>query len=327
MASHSNDDFERLRKIHRVLVMHYVEGLSQAEIAKRTGLSHPTVNRLVKEGHERGYVQISVRSPLQSLFALEEQLSAAGALKEAIITPTVSDQEEVNLTTVGRAAAEFLLSNLRDGDTICVSGGRGVDAVIQALAPNRTYDVTVVPATGGIQGEYFTDVNHLAAQLAHKLQGKAFQIHAPVFAASREERDVLLSLQSVREVLARARDAAIAVTGIGSVLADRSTYLSLRATGSRTESELERLDAAGELVAHLLDRRGRLCDYPLNERVIGLTLDELKAIPLAIGVCAGARKAAPAASVLRGGFLDVLATDEATGNAIIDVLKDETHGN
>ena len=61
MASHSNDDFERLRRVHRVLVMHYVEGLSQAEIAKRTGLSHPTVNRLVKEGHERGYVQITDR--------------------------------------------------------------------------------------------------------------------------------------------------------------------------------------------------------------------------------------------------------------------------
>jgi len=315
------DDFDRLRKIHRVLVMHYVEGLNQAEIAKRTGMSHPTVNRLVKEGHDRGFVQISVQSPLQSLFEIEQRLAEAGDLREAIVTPSISDQEEVNLATAGKAAAAHLLAALKDGDTICVSGGRGVDAVIAALAPTRAYDVTVVPATGGVQGNFFTDVNHLAAQLARKLQGRAFQMHAPVFAQSREERDVLLSLQSVREVLERARGAAIALVGIGSVLEERSTFLSLRPDAG-SESELRRIGAAGELVAHLLGRDGQPCDYELNERVIGLTLGELGAIPLAIGISTGARKALPIASILRGGHLDVLATDEATGTRILDLMKD-----
>lgn len=322
MAAHGNgDDFERLRRLHRVLVMHYVEGLSQAEIAKRTGMSHPTVNRLVKEGHDRGFVQISISSPHQSLFAIEKQLGELTGLKEAIITPSASEQEEVNLATAGKAAADYLLSTLKDGDTICVSGGRGVDAVIAALAPARAYDVTVVPATGGVQGNFFTDVNHLAAQLARRLQGRAYQIHAPVFAQSREERDVLLTLQSVREVLARARDAAVALVGIGSVLEERSTYLSLRPDG-QSEADIGRTGAAGELVAHLLDRSGQLCDYPLNECVVGLTVDELRSIPVGIGISSGARKALPIASVLRGGYLDVLATDEATGTRILELLKD-----
>lgn len=315
------EDFERLRRLHRVLVMHYVEGLSQAEIAKRTGMSHPTVNRLVKEGHERGFVEIRVRSPLQSLFEIEQCLTAGDRLREAIVTPSISDQEEVNLATAGKAASEFLLSKLKDGDTICVSGGRGVDALIAGLSPTRTYDVTVVPATGGVQGNFFTDVNHLAAQLARKLQGRAYQIHAPVFAQSREERDVLLSLQSVSEVLERARGAAIALVGVGSVLEKRSTYLSLR-EGDHADGEAARIGAAGELVAHLLDAQGRLCDYELNERVIGLTLAELAAIPLTIGISTGARKALPIASVLKGGYLDVLATDEATGTRILELMKD-----
>lgn len=317
----SSDDFDRLRKIHRVLVMHYVEGLSQAEIAKRSGMSHPTVNRLVKEGHDRGYVQINIRSPLQSLFEIEQRLAALGGLSEAIVTPSASNQEEVNLATAGKAAAEHLLSALKDGDTICVSGGRGVEAVIAALNPSRTYDVTVVPATGGVQGNFFTDVNHLAALLARKLQGRAYQIHAPVFAQSRQERDVLLSLHSVREVLDRARGAAIALVGIGSVLEERSTYLSLR-PDARSGSELERIGATGELIAHLVDRQGRLCDYELNERVIGLTLDDLNAVPLTLGISVGARKVLPIASVLGGGHLGVLATDEATGTAILDLTKD-----
>jgi DNA-binding transcriptional regulator LsrR (DeoR family) len=315
------DDFDRLRKIHRVLVMHYVEGVSQAEIAKRTGLSHPTVNRLVKEGHDRGFVQIKVSSPVQPLFEIEQQLVGMSGLDEAIVTSSASDQEDVNLANAGRAAADFLLSKLKDGDTICVSGGRGVGAVVAALAPSRGYDVTVVPATGGVQGKHFTDVNHLAAQLARKLQGHAYQIHAPVFATSRAERDVLLSVQSVRDVLARARAATIAMVGIGSVLPEESTYRSLLPQGPQSKGDLARVGATGELVAHLIDGQGKLCAYKLNDCVIGLTLDEFRAVPLTIGISAGARKAAPIASVLRGGFLNVLATDEATGSLIIDILK------
>lgn len=315
------EDYDRLRKIHRVLVMHYVEGLSQAEIAKRTGISHPTVNRLVKEGHDRGYVQIQVKSPFQSLFELERELAAMGALKEAIVAPSASDQEEVNLRAVGKSVADFLLANLKDGDTICVSGGLGVSAVVHAIQPSRAYDVVVVPATGGVQGKHFIDVNHVAAQLASKLQGRAYQIHAPIFTASREERDVLLALQSVREVLARARDARIALVGIGSVHSDKSTYFNLQTADTMQLPDLGKSGAAGELVAHLIDRDGALCDYPLNERVVALTPDELRAVPLSVGISAGARKIEPIASVLRGNYLDALATDEATGTRVLDLLK------
>lgn len=315
------DDYERIRKIHRVLVMHYVEGLSQAEIARKTGLSHPTVNRLVKEGHERGFVEITVKSPFQSLFDLEQRLVEAGSLREALVTPSASEQEDVNLRAVGKSVADYLLATLKDGDTICVSGGLGVSAVVEALNPSRAYDVTVVPATGGVQGKHFIDVNHVAAQFASKLQGRAYQIHAPIFAASRQERDVLLSLQSVREVMARARDAAIALVGIGSVLSEKSTYFSLGPSAPADPDGLARSGAAGELVAHLIGTDGALSDYDLNQRVVGLTLDEFRSIALSIGISAGIRKVEPIASVLRGGFLDVLATDEKTGTRVLESLK------
>jgi len=110
-----NEGDQRLRRIHRVLVMHYIEGLSQAEIAKRTGLSHPMVNRLVKEGHERGYVRIEVKSPRQDLFELEQALARESGLAEAMVVPTASDQDSVNLQAAGRSVADHILTVLRDG--------------------------------------------------------------------------------------------------------------------------------------------------------------------------------------------------------------------
>ncbi len=181
--------------------------------------------------------------------------------------------------------------------------------------------MAVVPATGGVQGKHFIDVNHVAARLAAKLQGRAFQIHAPIFAASREEARRADVLAVGARVLARAREARVALVGIGSVHSDKSTYFNLQTTGKLQLPDLGQSGAAGELVAHLIDRKGELCDYPLNERVVALTPAEFKAVPLSIGISAGERKAEPIASVLSGGFLDALATDEATAARVVDILK------
>ncbi len=50
----SNDfsRYEAERQIYAVLVMHFQEGITQAEIAKLTNLSHAKVNRLIKQGRE-----------------------------------------------------------------------------------------------------------------------------------------------------------------------------------------------------------------------------------------------------------------------------------
>ena len=35
------------RQMHQALVLHFLEGLTQAQIADRLGISHATVNRLI----------------------------------------------------------------------------------------------------------------------------------------------------------------------------------------------------------------------------------------------------------------------------------------
>ena len=68
--------------------------------------------------------------------------------------------------------ANMLLETLRDGDVIAITGGKAVSAVVENLLPERAFDVTVVPLTGGVQGKYHTDVNHLASRLAERLGGR-----------------------------------------------------------------------------------------------------------------------------------------------------------
>ena len=132
--------------------------------------------------------------------------------------PTASANPHTILQQVGAAAASLLLERLQDGDTVCITGGKGVSAVVEMLNPERSFSVEVVPATGCVQGKHYTDVNHVATQMADKLGGQAFLIHAPLFADSVAEKKMLMRMKSVTDVFDRARKARVAVLGIGSIL-------------------------------------------------------------------------------------------------------------
>jgi DNA-binding transcriptional regulator LsrR (DeoR family) len=312
--------YEAARQIYSVLVMHFQEGITQAAIAKQTKLSHAKVNRLIKQGREMGMVEISIRSPYQALFDLEGRFREATGLEIVRITPTASGNPDTILRQVGAAASSLLLEVLRDGDTICITGGKGVSAVVETLNPDRAYDVEVVPATGLVQGKHYTDVNHVATQMAEKLGGRAYLIHAPLFAESTREKRMLGETKSVADAFDRARRARIGVVGIGSILASDSSYYDLHPTSRDDRAEIERAGAAGELLAHLIDRHGNLCSYGLNKRLVAMSPKELDDIPLSIGVAAGSSKVAPICAALRGKHLKALVLDEATATAVLDQM-------
>ncbi len=307
----------------RVLTLYYEEGRLQSRIAAELGLSSAKVNRLIKQGRELGMVEIIIRTPFQPLFDLETRIKELAEINDVLVTPTVSDNPDVVLQNVGGAAADLLLKNLKDGDTICITGGKGVSAVVEGLNPERTYDIEVVPATGCVQGKHYTDVNHVATQLAEKLGGRAYQIHAPLFAETVEQKDMLMAMRSVNEVLDRARQATLAIVGVGSILSEDSTYYDLHPTPKGDRDEINRAGAVGELLAHLMDKDGNVCDYDLNSRLVGLSPAELANVPLTMGVASGASKIAPIASALRGHHLKALVVDEATANGVLETLSGE----
>lgn len=316
----SLESYETARQIHRVLMMHYKEGLKQSEIAAQMNLSTARVNRLIKQGRENGMVEITIKSDFQPLFDIEEQLKERSNVHTAMITPTISDNPDVVLQIVGEAAAGVLLENLKDGDIICVTGGKGVSAVVAALNPSQKYDVEVVPATGCVQGQHYTDVNHIATQMAEKLGGRAYQIHAPLFAESIEQKEMLVGMRSVEEIMNRARKATIAVVGVGSILAGDSSYYDLHPMAKDDQNEIKQSGAVGELLAHLLDEKGDVCHYELNERLVSISPADLAKIPLTIGVASGENKVDPICAVLRGDHIKAIVVDEATANRVMKVL-------
>ena len=311
------DDFATVRQIHTVLALHFIEGVKQSDIAERLNLSTSKVNRLIKRGRELGMVKITIESPFQSLVDVESQLARATGLGKVVLTPSVPGNPDTTLQVVGRAAANELLETVRDGDVIAITGGKAVSAVVENIAPERPLDVTVVPLTGGVQGKYYTDVNHLATQLADKLGGTALLLHAPLFAESREQRDTLMEVGSIRQVLDLARRAQVALVGIGSITTEGSSYHDLVPVANPERELLLRDDAVGEFLAHLIRDDGSVADFPLNSRLVALHPAELSTCPNTIGVAAGPEKVQPIRAVLAGGLINSLIVDDATASSVL----------
>ena len=304
--------------ISRVLNLYYVDGLTQAEVGRRLGLSTPKVNRLLQQARQQGMVEITIHTPLQHVLDLEKRLKAAFEVQEVVVIPRISEDVSTYANTLGRAGARYLLSRLRDGHTIGLGGGAGVHAVVQALDPTQAYDLKVAPVLGGVQGRATTDVNYLVAQMAEKLGGQAYRLHAPAFVDTGEQRDMLLSVGPIKEILDIARQADVALLGVGTVEAEESRFVEFTAL---SVEDMRRIagayGGAGEIGAHVYDIKGKPCAEEYAERVVGLSLQELERIPLVIGVAATAAKAQPIYGALRGGYLDTLITDEAAAEGVL----------
>lgn len=321
----TQQDIANIRRIYTALTLHYVDGLSQAEIATRTGHSHSTVNRMIRTGHAMGMVEIVIRSPFQDHLALERELMEVSGLREVVIDSTTSDNAEAVLARVGMTAAELLVSKLRPGMSVCLTGGKGVSACVAGLrGVPHVKGLKIVPATGLVQGKHYTDVNHVAATMARAFGGEAAQMLSPMFAETHEQREMIIGMKTVGRVLEAARSADLAVVGIGALRGRATSYFDLHRDMPAEEGELLASGAMAELLAHVLDATGKVTDYNRNRLVVALSPDDLAKIPISIGIAAGLEKAEAICAVIRGGYINTLVTDEVTARDVLARLKAET---
>lgn len=318
--------YENIRLINTVLNLYYIEKMKQADIAECLNLSTPKVNRLLQQAVELGYIEFVIRTPFQNLFDLEERLKAIFGLREAIVVPEVGGTNSSLLNAVGTAAAIFLLEHLRDGDVLAITPGTTIQAVVKSIDTTRPYNAVIVPILGSIQGELESDMNYLATQMGERLEAKAFQLHAPAFADTREAAEVLRSMEPVKKILEIGRNASVALLGIGTVDPEASRFVQFTALSAEEMKNIaEGCGGVGEISAHVYNIDGKPCAKEYADRVIGLTLDEIRKIPYRIGVAASASKALPIYGALRGGYLHALVTDETAARAVLNIFDEKFH--
>ncbi len=314
---------DELRLLTKVSRMYHERGLRQAAIADQLNLSQATISRLLKRAEEEKLVRTTVSVPLGAFPEFEEKLQAIYGLKDVIVVDTVEDDDQI-LRDIGSAAAYYVETTVRRGEVVGISSwSASLLAMVDAMHPlPKSIEANVVQILGGI-GDPAAEAHaaHLSRRLATLMHGQATFLPAPGVAGVADTQRIYLDDPFVRDAMALFDKVSLALVGIGSVEPSRL----LASSGNVfSPAELDRLraeGAVGDICLRFFDSEGVPVITPHNDRVIGISLAQLREVRRTVGLAGGKRKLAAIRGALEGGWINVLITDRFTAERLLKVVR------
>lgn len=302
----------------KVAAMYYQQELTQNEIAGALDLSRVKIYRLLKEARESQVVRILIDWPIKRADDLEARLADAFGLDDALVLRTGEVEATLLLRQIAQLAARYLEAILVDGASLSICFGSTTYEVISAIRVDFQAKVKVMQATGSLSHalkEY--DSSALTRRLAQKLGGEALYLSSPLLADNAEEAAVIRKQAVVGHTLEQVRRADIALVGIGDLDPANSGFVKAGVADAEQLRAYRAKGAVGDMAWQIFTRGGERYDCELNRRIIGVTLDELRAVPRTVAVAVGVNKAAAILGALRTGAINVLCTDEHTAHHVL----------
>jgi lsr operon transcriptional repressor len=308
----------------RVAWFYYKDELTQDEIARRLSVSRASVGRMLDRARRVGLVSINLNADHLNAFEVSRQLRRTFHLAEALVIPDheteTGDHHALN-ARLGRGGAQFMSTHLRPGGTLGVGWGETVSRVIASTNFGAVGPIHMVSLTGGVDA-------YLPAFLSSKGDGAAegemttaTVIPTPIVASTPELAAALKAEPAIQQVLKQACGVDQAIVGVGTPTAD-ATIVEMGYLEAEDVRTLGDRDVVGDILGQFFDASGRVVKLPIHDRRIGIELADLAQIPKVVGVAGGLHKVEAILGALRGGFLDVLVTNELAALRLLE-LEDQ----
>jgi DNA-binding transcriptional regulator LsrR (DeoR family) len=313
-------NFEELRLLSKVSKLYYEEGFTQSEIVKKLSLSPSKISRLIQQAKDVGIVRISVLPPPGIYSDLEVKLEQKYNLLEAIVVE-VDDPSNTEILTreLGTVVADYFLNTIRNGDIVGITWGTSLHRMVEALQPTEDKNIHIVQILGGLgPPESEVHATEICRQIAQLLNCQITLLNTPGIVKDIKVKEVLLSDPYVKRVFDLFPRINLALVGIGVPTPDSVV---MRDGTILTKSELDQmlaLGAQGDIALRFFDNFGVPIRGDLDERVIGMTLDELKNIERVVGIAGGPQKLNAIKSALVGGLVNILVTDQVSAMQLLD---------
>ncbi len=316
----SNDRERLLVKVSR---FYYEQELTQSEISKRLRISRQKVQRLLKQAKDQGIVQVTIRPVIGAFPELERKLEDRFGLQEAVVIETTNFEDQfVVAREVGVGAADYLRRVIKPKDSIVVSWGGSLLGMVNALYVSFQRSdldgIKVIQGLGGL-GDPNKEVHaaDLTRRLAQVFGGEAVLLPTPAVAGTREARDTYFDDPFVRNILKQAQSANLAVMGIGAPRLDSILMREGRIVTVLDLESLKQSGAVGDINLRFFDKNGKIVKSSFDQRVIGLTLEDIQNIEQVVGVAGGQAKVSAIRGALAGNLVDVLVTDQITAQQVL----------
>jgi DNA-binding transcriptional regulator LsrR (DeoR family) len=292
----------------------YLDGMSKVDIGQEFGISRFKVARILAEARERGLVRVDIRLPGSSDGDLSAGLRDALGLRRVIVLDHPAEPEASLRQHLAEVTADLLAEIVVDGDVLGLTWSRTLQATNAALT--RLARCTVVQLAGTLaRPELETGTVEMVRRAAAVGGGRAYAIYAPLVVPDAATAASLRSQPGIADALRCFDDLTKAVVSIGHWSQHHSTVWD--AVTSSERRRYRGLGACAEVSGRLFDADGNALHTDLDDRLIAISVDQLRAVPEVVAISAGAGRAGAVEAVVKAGFVTTLVTDATCARAIL----------
>lgn len=309
---------DNMRMTLKVCELYYEKNLSQKEISSQLGISRPQISRILTNARNNNVVSIRINNPFVDETKLERILIERYKLKDALVLNTGNTRQEgSDLDTFGRLAAGYMDAYIMDNNRVGVMSGQTISSMVWSIKHFDRRGLEFVSLVGGMGSTSVNwHANAIAQRFAECSGGSCYILNAPVIVQSKESRNILIREPGIASVLQKAAACDVAIIGVGQINMNSTTVKA----GTLDNEDIQRLIEAGAVASvctSYLDSQGKIIDDDLNERSIGLTLNQLKKCRT-IALATGKSKVESIKAALTSGYIDVFITNLDTARVIAE---------
>jgi DNA-binding transcriptional regulator LsrR (DeoR family) len=312
-----NNDAE-LKLLYKVVKAYYEDKLTYEQIGKRFDFSRMKVARLLSQAEEQNIVRVVITPHYDQNIEIERRLETRYNLDEVIVVSPSEYTRDSVIRALGPAAANCLVSKLSGKKILAITWGSTMLSVVNSLPVRHLPNLSIVETTGGL-GEVWSDTYgaDLVIRTAATFRGRPYLIPAPAIVGSSTAAKTLETNPQITSVIELASKADIAIIGMG-LLGSNPYLLKSGMLSEKVLMELRELGAIGDIALRFIDSKGVPVVHEINNRIIGLEIDQLSKIPRVIGVAGGLEKLPLIKAVVEGKLIHTLVTDDKTAKRLLE---------
>ncbi len=289
----------------------YFDHRTRVEIADELSISRFKVTRLLESAIETGIVRIQLVVPNTVDANLSLSLKEKFGLGRALVTGVHDRRPQAIRDSLGRATAALLSDIITGTDVLGVTSGRTIDAVARHLT--HLAGCEIVQLTG-MSGDLDDNPVEVLRRVAVLSGGRARSIYAPLTVATAEAAIALKTDPHIAAAFERFSCVTVAVAAVGSWQPPESRYYN--ALGGADRDRLVARGVVADVGGVLLDSSGAPV-HDFDDRVLGISADQLRGVDEVIMVGGGERKITAILAALRSGLITSLITDDTVATQLL----------
>jgi DNA-binding transcriptional regulator LsrR (DeoR family) len=328
---------------YRANRLFYEKNMSIPKIAEEMSVRQEQVKYWIKRARKMNMLTVT---PPNIALVERHLLDTFKRLKDTkvVASPRERSSEVLN-AVIGKAAADWFVDNISNGNCVAISGGTSVGSMIKNLKQGmiKKLDIFSLIGCGGELPAWAANtlVGLMCMSLSRGLSSGNVRGHIlsiPGFLKGenfQEMKRQLLSLQDVKkhyeineegiDIVRIKEKIDIAFTGIGSPIQTQSTLSRIvKEIDEKFLTQLVLSGGVGHILYKIYDSRGKLLAHEFNQRIIGVSLDSLKEMcekhKLVVAIAGGDAKIESIFTLLMAKtvYFNVLITDDITATKILD---------